>query len=342
MKIIIPSVQVPFIRGGAELHIRGLRDALIKEGHEVEIVTLPFKFSPESYVEELIEIWKKQDFNHFNGHNIDRVIALQFPTYYVQHKHKTLWLMHQHRAVYELYAPAKASKETKHLRDIIHHNDSILLKKIDSRYSNSYNVAKRLKHYNHIDATPLYHPPANEERFYCELSEGFIFCPSRLESLKRQDLLIRAMQYTHSKAVAIIAGEGSRLNYYRKLIDELDLSHKVRIVGHISEEQKYVFYAKSLAVFFAPFDEDYGYITLEAMLSSKPVITCTDSGGPLEFVLEGETGFIVDPDPIQIAKEIDWLDSNQKKARIMGQNGRKHYLSKNITWKNVVETLLSS
>ena len=41
---------------------------------------------------------------------------------------------------------------------------------------------------------------------------------------------------------------------------------------------------EALGVIFPPLDEDYGYVTLEAMLAAKPVITCTDSGGPLEFV----------------------------------------------------------
>ena len=38
---------------------------------------------------------------------------------------------------------------------------------------------------------------------------------------------------------------------------------------------------------FAPFDEDFGYVTLESFLAHKPVITATDAGGPLEFVEDG-------------------------------------------------------
>jgi glycosyltransferase involved in cell wall biosynthesis len=93
-------------------------------------------------------------------------------------------------------------------------------------------------------------------------------------------------------------------------------------------------------VFFGPQDEDYGYITLEAMLSSKPVITCTDSGGPLEFVKDEETGFVVEPDPVRIAEKIDWLYTQKKKAREMGQAGRQAYQKKNINWNSVVDTLL--
>ena len=116
MRIIIPSIQVPFISGGSDLHINGLLNALKKEGHNVEVVTIPFKFSPEKYVADLIDVWCEHDFNNFNGHEIDAAICLQFPAYYSIHNNKILWLMHQHRTVYELYDKKNASKNLNQLR----------------------------------------------------------------------------------------------------------------------------------------------------------------------------------------------------------------------------------
>ena len=340
MRILIPSIQVPFIRGGADLMVIGLKDALVRNGHDVEIVTIPFKFSPESYVGDLIETWKKQDFNNFNGYHIDLVIVLQFPAFYVQHKHKILWLMHQHRSVYELFNADISTSELKLLKDNIRINDSAALSQIYKRFSMSENVSNRLEKYNKISSLPLYHPPANEHKFYCDDSYGFIFFPSRLEELKRQDLLITAMQYTKSNAVAIIAGNGGQFANYQQMVSDLKVSDKVSLIGRCSDEEKYTLYARSLGVFFAPFDEDYGYITLEAMLSSKPVITCTDSGGPLEFVTDDETGFIVEPNPKAIAKKIDWLYNNQQKAKKLGKNGLQSYRNKDICWDNVIKKLL--
>jgi glycosyltransferase involved in cell wall biosynthesis len=95
-------------------------------------------------------------------------------------------------------------------------------------------------------------------------------------------------------------------------------------------------------VFFGPFDEDYGYVTLEAMLSHKPVITCTDSGGPLEFVEHGRTGFVVEPEPHAIAEVLDQLYRDKDRARIMGDAGYELYQSKDISWEKVVEALLRS
>jgi len=64
-------------------------------------------------------------------------------------------------------------------------------------------------------------------------------------------------------------------------------------------------YSNALAVFFAPIDEDYGFITLEAMQSGNLVITCNDSGGPLEFITDGRNGFVLEPNPEVIAEKID-------------------------------------
>ena len=340
MRILIPSIQTPFISGGAQLMTNGLKDALIKNGHEVDIVTIPFKFFPETYIEDLIEIWKKQDFNNFNGFHIDKVIVLQFPAYYVNHNNKILWLMHQHRAVYELYNEKFAIDSLKQLKEKVIQNDTTELSKISKRYSMCQNVSGRLKKYNDLDSIPVYHPPFGEENFYCEESYDYIFCPSRLETLKRQDLLIKAMQYTKSPIVAIIAGTGGQFETYKKLIDDLNVSDKVSLIGSFSDEEKYLLYARSLAVFFAPYDEDYGYITLEAMLSSKPVITCIDSGGPLEFVEDEITGFIIEPNPEIIAQKLDWLYYNKNIAYKLGQKGLEVYKNKNISWDNVVHKLL--
>ncbi|MGT2491382.1 glycosyltransferase [Cupriavidus basilensis] len=63
-------------------------------------------------------------------------------------------------------------------------------------------------------------------------------------------------------------------------------------------------------------------MTLEAMLSSKPVLTCTDSGGPLEFVRDGENGWIVPPEPAALAQRIDWIAGHERQAEEIGRGGQ--------------------
>ena len=98
-------------------------------------------------------------------------------------------------------------------------------------------------------------------------------------------------------------------------------------------------YAHALGVVFVPRDEDLGYITLEAMYAAKPVITCTDSGGPLEFVLPGQTGWVTEPTPEALAEAIEALWANKARSAAMGQAGRERVQSLGLSWDRVVETL---
>ena len=85
MKIVVTANQVPFMRGGADYHINGLVDQLRLHGHEVELLRIPFRFSPEAEVERLMEFAEGTDLRRPNGVGVDKVISLQFPGYGVQH-----------------------------------------------------------------------------------------------------------------------------------------------------------------------------------------------------------------------------------------------------------------
>jgi glycosyltransferase involved in cell wall biosynthesis len=98
-------------------------------------------------------------------------------------------------------------------------------------------------------------------------------------------------------------------------------------------------YARSIAVIFPPFNEDYGYVTLEAMLASKPVITCGDSGGPNEFVVDGITGRIVKPQATELARAMDELWSDRALSARIGRAGREHYDALRISWDTVTRAL---
>ena len=87
------------------------------------------------------------------------------------------------------------------------------------------------------------------------------------------------------------------------------------------------------------FDEDYGYVTLEAFYSKKPVITTNDSGCPLEFIDDKKNGFIVSPDPKKIATSMDTLFKNKQNSKKMGENGFQKIKSMNLSWDHVVKSL---
>jgi len=100
--VLVCEAQVPFVHGGAELHVRGLVGELTRRGYRVERVSVPFKWYPKEELLAQAAAWRMIDLSESNGERIDAVIATKFPTYFVRHPHKVTWLFHQYRAIYDL------------------------------------------------------------------------------------------------------------------------------------------------------------------------------------------------------------------------------------------------
>jgi glycosyltransferase involved in cell wall biosynthesis len=348
MRVVIATAQVPFIRGGAEILAEGLSHALRSQGHEAEIVAVPFKWYPPERILEHVLACRLLDVTESGGAPIDVAIGLKFPAYLVPHPRKVLWMLHQFRAAYELwdttFGDLHLFPNGAQIRDTIRQTDQRLIPEAKAIFTISKNVSSRLWEYCGIDSTPLYHPPAYAERFYCAATEDYFFFPSRLATLKRQGLVLEALARTRQLVRVRFGGTAEEPVYAKELAAmalQLRVHERVEWVGYMSEEEKRALYAHALGVIFPPRDEDYGYVTLEAMLASKPVITCTDSGGPLEFVCDGETGLITEPTPGALADALDELWANRTKARAMGEAARAHYSGQKISWPATVETLLS-
>ena len=339
MRILLTASQAPFLRGGAEMHADNLHAALLRAGHEVERIRLPFKFAPEGDVERLMAFCEGYDLAAPNGQAADRMISLQFPGYGLAHPYHVGWVLHQHRAVYELFDAASASPALQRLRAQVQAFDGRVLPRLRRVFANSRRVAERMQVFNGIGAQPLYHPPPGAERLYCAEEWGYVFVPSRLESLKRQDLVIEAARLLRCPLRILIGGTGGQYARYAALIERYGLQERVRLMGNFSESERLALYAHALGVVFVPRDEDLGYITLEAMFAAKPVITCSDSGGPLEFVLPGETGWVCEPAPEALALALEQLWADKARARAMGQAGRERVQGLGLSWDSVVQVL---
>ena len=340
MRVAVATVRSPFIAGGAELHAAGLAAALRRAGHEADVVDMPFSYAPAESVERSLKVWREEDFERHNGVHVDRVICLKFPAYHCRHPRKALWLLHQHRAVFDRWDDATATPADRRLRETVAAADTELAR-MKVRYANSANVAARLLRFSGVTAQPLHHPPPAAELLYAGEAESFIFAPSRFETLKRQALLIEAMALVRAPVVALLAGAGPTEDDCARLVARLGLGDRVRLLGEVDEDVKRACYAACLGVFFGPLDEDYGYVTLEAMLSEKPVLTCLDSGGPLEFVEHEATGLVAEPTPAAVAASIDRLAGDRPAAREMGRAGAASYRGRDISWENVVRRLLA-
>ena len=344
MRIAISTVQVPFVTGGAEACATGLRQALLEHGHEAEIVTIPFKWYPPDELVRQMLIWELVDLTEANGKPIDLVIALKFPAYLVRHANKVVWLIHQHRQAYDLWGTEYGDlhgHEGARAREIITQADNRSLREARKVFTISQNVSARLLMYHRIPSEPLYPPVRHRERFSCKEYGDYIFCPGRLDALKRPKLLIEAMSVVESRARCLIAGAGGQERELRNFIEKQGLASKVEIISTATDGQIADYYARALAVFFGPFQEDYGFVTVESLYSRKPLITLSDSGGPLEFIQDGINGMIVAPNPEAIAKAIDTLFNDRALARAMGERGYQVADNMRMDWPRVVKKLLS-
>ena len=348
MRVAVVTVQVPFVYGGAEILAQGLVKAIQSAGHEAEIVAIPFKWYPAERILDCMLSCRLIDLTESCGYAIDRLVALKFPAYLIAHPRKTLWLLHQHRTAYEQwdtpYSDLALQPQGARIRETIINADNKAFAESRAIFTISSNVSKRLKHFNGVESTPLYHAPWNTELFYTEDEEGYFFFPSRLTAIKRQELVLEALSHTKNPIRVLFAGKPDELTYSERLIKmakKLRVSKQAVFLGGISEPEKRKYYAQALGIIFPPFDEDYGYVTLEAMLSSKPVITCSDSGGPREFVRHEETGLIAEPTATALAASMDTLWENRSWAKALGKAGQAYYNSLDISWSHVVKELLA-
>lgn len=345
MRVGVLTDQIPFIEGGAELHARNLCAALRDAGHQAEILSMPFKWFPPDRIAPQILAARLLDVTESSGMPIDRVIGLKFPAYLMEHPNKVLWILHQHRTAYDLWGTdlgdLHGQPGGEAAMQAIRAADDRAIPRAVRVYANSRRVAERLQRYNGITSEPLYHPPPDADRYTCGADDGFLLVPSRINLTKRQSLVLEALFHVRSDVRVVIIGRPEAEELLQRLQARAAAlpPGRVTFAGGVSETEKLRLYASCRGVLFVPYDEDYGYVTLEAMLSGKPVVTCTDSGGVLEFVADGATGLVAEPDPVALAAAIERLWSDPALARRLGAQGRERYRELGIGWPQVVEAL---
>jgi glycosyltransferase involved in cell wall biosynthesis len=136
----------------------------------------------------------------------------------------------------------------------------------------------------------------------------------------------------------VIAGDGEMRGELEALVSSLRLEHRVQLVGEIGSEELVEYLARCRAVCFPAFDEDYGFVTVEAFAASKAVVTCTDSGGPTELVRDGIEGYVTPPTPEGLALALARLVDDERTARDLGAAGKEAVSG--MTWDSVVSRLV--
>ena len=155
--------------------------------------------------------------SHVGGVRVDQVISLRYPSYAVRHPAHVCWLNHMMREYYDLWprltAPISAANRVKEgiRRTLLHAADGWLLtRNITKLVAQSQTIQRRLIDDLGIPSEVLW-PPAPQRAYRCERYGDYIFTMSRLNPLKRIDLLVRALAEPAARGVrAVIAGRRRR------------------------------------------------------------------------------------------------------------------------------------
>jgi glycosyltransferase involved in cell wall biosynthesis len=343
-RVLILEAQTPFVHGGAEILVRQLAGALRERGYDADVVSIPFNDEPREELLAHAAAWRLIDVSRSLGRPVDLAIATKFPTYFVRHPAKVAWLVHQYRAAYELcgtpFSGFAHDERDVGLRKRLIELDTRMLAECAGLFSIARTVSSRLHKFNGLAAEPLYHPPKLAARLKPGAYGDYMLTVARLEHVKRVDLAIEAFHAVDRRLRLVVAGEGSARPRLEQRIEELGLGQRVTLLGRVSDDQLIDLYAGARGVLFAPYDEDYGYVTLEAFLARKPVVTASDSGGTLEFVEDGTNGLVAAPTADAIAGAVNRLAADAALAARLG--GRGYERARLVTWDGVVERLVAA
>jgi glycosyltransferase involved in cell wall biosynthesis len=344
MKVAVINTSSPFARGGAE----HLADSLVKElatrGHLVQHVKVPLRWATTDDVAESMFAAAA-----LRIPEAERVIALKFPAYLVPHPNKVIWLLHQFRQVYDLWGTELQdlpdSPSVTRLQRAVRSADNLAFSESRAVYCNSPTTARRLLRFNRFAATVLLPPHAEPDRFRRGNFGDYVLSLGRITGAKRQCLLVEAMAATRSAMRLVVAGAPETpddLKALENIVVRHDLEGKVELIPRfISDDEKVALLADARAVAYVPVDEDsYGYVTAEAMMSGKPVLTAADSGGILELVEHDVTGVVADPTPGEMARAIDMMSDWSLAARL-GAAAFERLAGLDLSWDHTIEQLLS-
>lgn len=321
--------------GGAERFYEALIKAFCQQGHDAQ---------------ELAVIADEPDFDQIKRNylacydldvsSFDLVVSTKAPTWLVRHARHVCYLVHTIRVFYDMFDTEFPDPSTELLaqRKLIHSLDTTALAppRCKAIFSIGNEVSNRLRGWNGLDSTVM-HPPLWTDSFHPGPQGDYLLLPGRLHAWKRVDLIIRAMRYMKSPLRLVITGTGEAEEELTRL--SVDDSH-IEFLGRVGDSELIGMYANAFAVPFAPMREDYGYVTLEAFASGKPVVTCSDSGEAAAIVAQTNGGIVCDPQPEAIAQSIDRLWENCEMARQMGSQGFKWV--NGLSWQSIVEDLVAS
>ena len=315
-------------------------------------------------------------FRAIDARAYDVLISTQPPSFAVEHPRHLALFSHHHRVFYDLSDVYVAGGFTD---PALHERAEAGVRLIDAPgfaavthfLAASEVVGERLRVFNGLSANVgVYHAgPGLSEAFAASTDTTrfeYPLCVSRHEFPKRTELFVHALKFL-PKVNGVSVGAGGRQPWAQSIDAELsapgaDLDawgerelwlrtpgpltpplaageSNIRFVGHVTDSELAGLYGNALCVVAPAYLEDYGLTALEAMAFGKPVVVCKDGGGLVEFVEDGITGFVVEPNGRAIAEAVRILHLDPALARKMGDAARAAGVR--YSWDRALEEILA-
>lgn len=320
--------------GGAEQLFQGLLEGVRAIGCTAELIYIP---ADEPSFEAILN-------NHARCSTLDLsrfdvVVSTKAPTYAIRHPAHVIYLVHTVRVFDDMFEDQFIAPTLENFQEraTLHALEFEPLLHAKSRLSIGKEIADRLYRWRGMHADVL-HPPLASNSFRQGPTGDYFFLPGRLHRWKRVDLVIKAVRASSYPLKLKIAGAGEGEAELKQIAED---DPRIEFLGRIDEEQLVNLYAGALAVPFMPLREDFGYITLEAFASGKPVVTCTDSGEPTRLVQHGYNGLICQPDPLAVMQALETLYSDRDFAAEMGRQGAQ-VAADMPAWPEVAQRLIDA
>ena len=324
-------------RGGAEAFYDGLIDALKRAGHDASEVPVHVD---ETTFDAVLESYARC--YALDLRDYDLVISTKAPTFMVFHPNHVSYLLHTMRVFYDMFETEYGSgtRNQNAQRRAIHALDRFGLRpgRVRRHFSNGHTTYRRLfdasAWWKGVEFRALHHPPALSG-FKKPGAQDYILVPGRLHRWKRVRLIIDAYKHVKRNVPLLVTGSGEDEPAIRAAAKG---DPRIRFLGDIDGTALIDLYADALLVPFVPRHEDYGLVTIEAFKSGKPVLTCSDSGEPLEFVRDGHNGFVSPPNARAIAERLTYAIDHRRQTAQMGTQGAKTVA--HIAWEPIVNALV--
>jgi glycosyltransferase involved in cell wall biosynthesis len=181
----------------------------------------------------------------------------------------------------------------------------------------------------------------NPKDEYIEPETDTILFVGRTDLLKGIGELVKALSLIKKRSwKAYIIGTGDGLEEFMEMSQHLGIREKIAFLSNLDYEDIDEYYQKaSIVVFPSMCAESFGLVGIEAMSFGRPVVAF-DVGGPREWLMDGETGFLVKRGDIKmLADRISQLLKDEQLARKMGQKGKERvekYYRKEVHLKQLL------